>query len=222
MADLTERQQQIKSRYDADKTPPEIAAELGITVNAVYQHLRRMKVAKAKGKTETAKVKAPVAAKTPARRGRPPKVATQAAEVLAAAVKTPAPVAATPLQAIRARMADILATHREMDAAVSASARALKLAQEQAAKAKGKTEAELAQLRTAEAALTQKPIAPQTVADPTVVITDATVTVTDAPDLSEKPKARNRTKPAVPAPNGNGGGTVEDPPALAAVPETTQ
>src|SRR6201988_4992060 len=112
MADLPERQQQIKALYDADKTPPQIAAELGITTNAVYQQLRRMKDrAGAPAKKSPAKktVKRAPASRTTAAGKKAAKAVLSPTIPTDTMPPVPAPVQkterlVTPLQAIRARI----------------------------------------------------------------------------------------------------------------------
>lgn len=43
MAEITERQQEVLDRLGQRKTAPQIARELGISRNAVYQHIQRLR-----------------------------------------------------------------------------------------------------------------------------------------------------------------------------------
>ena len=234
MADLTERQQQIKALYDADKTPPQIAAELGITTNAVYQQLRRMKDrAGAPAKKSPAKktVKRAPASRTTAAGKKAAKAVLSPTIPTDTMPPVPAPVQkterlVTPLQAIRARIEVIQTLHREADSAVSAAEKVLTAARERSAKVKSKSDAELSQLRTAEAALTAKPLPATAIVESTMVgvtsfeVAPADVTIEDAVDdtpevTAPAPKAK-RAAPKAPkpaAPNGNGSDAVATPPA---------
>jgi len=98
MAQLTERQQEIKALLDEGKTPREIGEVLGISENAVYQHRRRIQTSDGK------------AAAPGKRRGRPSKQpepesapVTLVAPVLDPTEPTPMPHPNDPLDAVRDR-----------------------------------------------------------------------------------------------------------------------
>lgn len=182
MAELTERQQEIKDLLDRDKTPGEIAEALGITENAVYQHLRRMREK----------------AGTPRRgRGRPRATAPRRAPRTETARETTAaePRSMTPLQAIRARKAVLEHELRSVREDVASAERTLKSAQEVLARREAHHAEELGQLNNAEAALTGKPAptraAPKRARKPAQrgarKAADSSQTNGSAPEVSETP-----------------------------------
>lgn len=140
MPELTDRQQEIQVLLDQDKTPGEIAKALGITENAVYQHLRRMR--EKLGTT------------TPRRRS-PQRQSTRKAA--APSAPTAEPRNMTPLQAIRARKAIIEHDLKAARTEVATAEKMLANAQEALAKREQTHADELRQLDNAEAALTGKP-----------------------------------------------------------------
>lgn len=116
---LTDRQKQIKALQQQGKKAPEIAAELGISTNAVYQQLRRMKTS-GRG-----------SAKTAAKPAAPKAVA--AAKPAAAAAPKPAAVTKerpplTPEKALKFERdsiaADLKVTSAELESARKAAERA--------------------------------------------------------------------------------------------------
>lgn len=137
---LTERQQQIKDRLEQGKKPDEIAKELGITTNAIYQQIRRMRAGGAKnvGRKSGGSGRKRTAPKPAA-----PKPTPQAA----------APAHITPLQAVRARRDEIKHEVRDCDQAVAAAQRALDAAKAQAEKVAARHKEELKALDKAEAVL---------------------------------------------------------------------
>lgn len=142
---LTERQKEIKALQKQGKSASEIAKALGISVNAVYQQVRRMKARSGSGGS-TAR-QASKAGRQSARKPSPAPAAT-----------APQPTAAeqrdmTPLQAVRARRDGLTASLKEAEAAQAAAQRELDKATEQVGKVKARIDPELAQLDAAEAAL---------------------------------------------------------------------
>lgn len=131
---LTERQQQIKDLMEQGKKPDEIAKTLGITTNAIYQQLRRMRGGAKKSGRKSARKPA-----TP-RPAPAPQVAAAVPHV-------------TPLQAVRARRDEIKHEVRDCDQAVAAAERALAAAEAQAAKVAARHKEELKALDKAEAVL---------------------------------------------------------------------
>jgi len=210
MAQLTERQQQVKALMDEGKKPKEIGETLGISENAVYQHRRRIQ----QGDGQTA---APGK-----RRGRPPKAAPKPPTLVAADDKewqvratsiegggsgtyvapTPPPPI-DPLDAVRDRRGQIqhvldAAKYRADDTAATAAEAAQAYADAQA-----EWQPELYRLDTAEQVLTGqlKPAAPAPVgrsrkATPERAEAEAQQAAAEAPD----------------EPSGNGAGEVETVP----------
>ena len=144
---LTDRQQQIKALLDQSKTPHEIGEALGITENAVYQHIRRMRSA---GHKLTAK---PSAAKP--KRADKPSDATQLNRLFNVAAADPV----SPLAAVRARKDVIVAELKIAEHAVADARTALEKAQQANDRVSERHAAELKTLQAAEAALTAKPAA---------------------------------------------------------------
>jgi hypothetical protein len=137
---LTPRQVEIKTLADAGKTPKEIAAQLSITENAVFQQKRRIR--ERLGETK-------------------PKPGRKAATGGTATATLP-PVAQrdmTPLQAIRARRSTVERIVAEAWAAAQTAAAAAVTASELHQRVAAKNVPELKQLEVAEAALTGKPLA---------------------------------------------------------------
>lgn len=106
---LTDRQKQIKGLQQEGKKAPEIAEALGISTNAVYQQLRRMKPGKGGAK----------AAAKPAAKAAAPKAAAAVAAPKAAPVKERPPL--TPEKALKferdAIAADLKVTSVELESA---------------------------------------------------------------------------------------------------------
>lgn len=183
---LTERQQQIKALRDQDKSAREVAEVLGITVNGVYQQLRRMK---AKGGATTAVKKASGAKATKA-----PAPAVAPVEKTARAM--------TPLQAIRARKSEIEHELSESARGIAAAQSALTKATERHATVVAKREDELKQLVGAEGVITgsmnaaKKP-APR---DDTAVSGDVGSTTTAPTGRKSGSKGAKNSKPEAAAP----------------------
>lgn len=209
---LTPRQKEIKGLQKQGKNAREIAAELGITENAVYQQLRRARQVTGEAKPAAAKPKPKAAAKSGRKSAAKPaaKPAVATAPVAAAPVKSE-PRVMTPLQAIRARRDEASKGLREAEAAVTDAERALAKAKETRDKIQAKVTPELTQLDNAEKALkavegatASEPEAPA--AEPTV--TEAPVAAKPAAKPASKPAAKQAAKPAAkPAAaksNGNG------------------
>jgi DNA-binding CsgD family transcriptional regulator len=185
MAQLTDRQKEIKDLIEKGKKADEIGKTLGITTNAVYQQIRRMRGRS--GGRSAAKPKAS-ASKSGRKSGAKPAAAAKPA---ATPAPTPAPAAKTeprpmtPLQAVRARRDEVSAGLREAEAAVTAAQRTLKQAEESRDKVKAKVDPELAVLDAAEAAL--KGEAPKAAAKPKA-------TTAAKPSSGAKPAAKSGTK----------------------------
>jgi transcriptional regulator len=126
---LTPRQVEIKTLADAGKTPKEIAAQLSITENAVFQQKRRIRERLGETKPKPATLP-PVAQRD-----------------------------MTPLQAIRARRSTVERIVAEAWAAAQTAAAAAVTASELHQRVAAKNVPELKQLEVAEAALTGKPLA---------------------------------------------------------------
>lgn len=139
---LTERQQEIKALQDQGKTPREIAEALGITVNGIYQQLRRMKAGGAKPSTAKKPAAKPAIKASPAK--APP---------VPPAHSLP-PREMTPLQAIRARKSAIEAQLKQVAADVQTAAHALEKAGERQTTMAAKHSEELRQLEVAEGVIT--------------------------------------------------------------------
>jgi hypothetical protein len=195
---LTPRQKEIKGLQKQGKNAREIAAELGITENAVYQQLRRARQVTGEAKPAAAKPKAKAAAKS----GR--KSAAKPAATAAVAA-TPAPAAAnrqvkseprvmTPLQAIRARRDEASKGLRDAEAAVTEAKRALAKAEETRDKIQAKVTPELTQLDNAEAAL--KATETATASEPEAPAAEATATEAPVEPVAAKPAAKPASKPA--------------------------
>jgi IS30 family transposase len=135
---LTERQQQIKDLMEQGQKPDEIAKKLGITTNAIYQQLRRMRGG---------------AKKTGRKSARKPQAPARGGSRLPAAPPAPAPAHITPLQAVRARRDEIKHEVRDCDQAVAAARRALDAAIAQSEKVAARHKEELKALDKAEAVL---------------------------------------------------------------------
>lgn len=196
---LTPRQKEIKGLQKQGKNAREIAAELGITENAVYQQLRRARQVTGEAKPAAAKPKPKAAAKSGRKSAAKPaaKPAVATAPVAAAPVKSE-PRAMTPLQAIRARRDEVTKGLREAEATETAAERALKQAREAREKIAAKVAPELTQLDNAEAALkaTQDATASEPeppAAQPDPVPADEQVTVEP---VAAKPAAKPASKPA--------------------------
>lgn len=147
-ATLTPRQQEIQKLLDSGKTPPEVAKQLKITDNAVYQQMRRMRKGGAKTTAKRSARKSSgrkSARKTAARKttSRPQPTAAPQAERMAM----------TPLQAIRQRRTDIEHRLAATGDALKAAESALTKAREAHEAAQAKTADELKQLDTAERVL---------------------------------------------------------------------
>lgn len=132
--ELTERQQQVQAKLKEGKKAPQIAEELGITPNAVYQTLARVRAMTggdgAKPKS-TAKPKA-----KPKPKPEP------------AAVK-----AATPLQALKLRQDEIQGELKSLSTEVEVAERALARMKDAQAKAQEKHADELKRIEGAMAVL---------------------------------------------------------------------
>lgn len=152
MAQLTERQQQIKTLLEQGKKAEAIGQELGISANAVYQQVRRMRKAGAKPKTGRQSARKPARAAAPA-----------APNPGAASSNGTATV--TPLQAVRSRRDLIQAECKQAESAVAAIQKSLDAAKEQASKVKARHADELKALDKAESALKPAP-RPSTPAKP--------------------------------------------------------
>jgi DNA-binding CsgD family transcriptional regulator len=160
---LTERQQQIVDLQKQGKKAKEIGEALGISENAVYQQLRRIR----KGSDANGSASSQRASESTARRqsgGR----RGSAAPTLQAATTTggttsagltptaPAPKPMTPLQSVRARRDEVSADLKAAEADVQQAERALEAARKQRDKIAERLRPELAALDAAEAALQGK------------------------------------------------------------------
>lgn len=152
MAQLTERQQQIKTLLEQGKKAEAIGQELGISANAVYQQVRRMRKAGAKPKTGRQSARKPARAAAPAAPNP-------------GAASSNGTATATPLQAVRARRDLIQAECKQAESAVAAIQKSLDAAKEQASKVKARHADELKALDKAESALKPAP-RPSTPAKP--------------------------------------------------------
>lgn len=140
--ELTDRQKQVHDLIEAGKKPPEIAKKLGISTNAVYQQIRRMRGASKSGR------------KSGSRRVRATPRPTPPAPRPAAEVR---PTAVTPLQSIRARRSEIDAEVKAARAGTQDAEKAAEKAREALAKTLERHKDEIKRLDGAEAALTGKP-----------------------------------------------------------------
>lgn len=148
---LTERQQQIVDLQKEGKKPDEIAKALGVSTNAIYQQIRRMR----KDKGAKGRRRAPSAPK-------PGRQSTAKEATVSIAPGSPStsnsstaapPRPATPLQAIRARRDEIKGALREFEAAMKDAERAFKATTEAYDKALSKHTDELGALDAAESAI---------------------------------------------------------------------
>lgn len=153
MAQLTERQQQIKTLLEQGKKAEAIGQELGISANAVYQQVRRMRKAGAKPKTGRQSARKPAAARAAAPAPNP------------GAASSNGTATVTPLQAVRSRRDLIQAECKQAESAVAAIQKSLDAAKEQASKVKARHADELKALDKAESALKPAP-RPSTPAKP--------------------------------------------------------
>jgi hypothetical protein len=192
---LTPRQKEIKGLQKQGKNAREIAAELGITENAVYQQLRRARQVTGEAKPAAAKPKPKAAAKSGRKSAAKPaaKPAAAAAPVAAAPVKSE-PRVMTPLQAIRARRDEASKGLRDAEAAVTEAKRALAKAEETRDKIQAKVTPELTQLDNAEAAL--KATETATASEPEAPAAEATATEAPVEPVAAKPAAKPASKPA--------------------------
>jgi hypothetical protein len=179
---LTERQQQIVGLQKQGKKAKEIGAALGITENAVYQQIRRIRERSEGGTPRTTRRQSAPKATAPAAITSPPANGNGTATPAA-----PAPKAFTPLQAIRARRDEITASVRELEAEVTQATKVLEKATVARDKAVEGNRVELAGLDAAEAALKGELSLP----DAAISVAEAVVAATDTP---EAPKGRSRGK----------------------------
>lgn len=141
--ELTERQKQVKEKLEEGKKAPQIAQELGITANAVYQTISRMR------EMGGAKPSGRKTRKAPAKATAPPKPKP---------APTPAPnppIAAipTPLQALKLRKDAIDTELKGRAAEVDAAQRVLDRAKDVLTKATEKHGDELKRIENAMAVL---------------------------------------------------------------------
>lgn len=165
-AQLTERQQEIKALLDKGNTPAEVGKALGISENAVYQARARIRKATRKrgGSTKrTTGRKSGASTRTRTRRSTTPRTGllspTDGGTGTTANTVTDRPT--TPLQAVRARQAEIKASLHESEKAVADARRELAKVEELYEKATARVNGELAKLNAAEAALTGAKPAPK-------------------------------------------------------------
>lgn len=146
---LTERQQEIKGLIENEGLKPDqIAKKLGITTNAVYQQLRRMRGGKAAKKSGRKSGGQRPAAASPIKPTPAPQVAAP-------------PPTPTPLQSVRARRDEIKATLKVAQSSVTDLERELEAAKATVAKIESRHKEEMKALDRAEAALRPAPRTPK-------------------------------------------------------------
>lgn len=143
---LTARQKEIKGLQAEGLKPPEIAERLGVSPNAIYQQLARMRKSGKSGGSS----------KTNARKGgskatQKPAAARPARPAAPAQAKPARPL--TPLQAIRERRSEIEAEVKAATADLEAAEKALEKAREAHTTVTTRFDEELAHLNGAEAVL---------------------------------------------------------------------
>lgn len=153
---LTDRQKEIKGLQREGLKPAEIGERLGISANAVYQQLARMRKGGGAGKSTGTKGSAPKrtatkAGRTPAKAAPKPSAPRRAAPRPAPVVEPPKPL--TPLQAIRERRSTIEADLKRTADDLAAAEKALVTAREAHEKAAAKHTEELRNLDLAERAV---------------------------------------------------------------------
>lgn len=139
---LTERQQQVKDLLEKGNTAPQIAQKLGISTNAVYQQIRRMrggKKAKKAGRKSGAKART---ASTPS------PVSTPGAGFSASVIK---PI--TPQRAVANRRDEIQAEVKESAKTLAEAEKVAARAKEDHVKLSAKHKDELKRLDAADRAL---------------------------------------------------------------------
>lgn len=175
---LTERQKQIKTLQREGKKADEIAAELGITANAVYQQLRRMKTGGGASKP---------AAKTAAK-------AKPAAAAPKAAPRARAATPLTPEKALKVERDGIAAELKVTAAELESARKTLEKAEAaHAAALDGKRE-RVNQIDTAITALTGE--RPEALAGFEVHATTAAGPVSPAAEPTPEPEATSEPTPA--------------------------
>lgn len=156
---LTERQKEIKGLLKQGKSADEIGTKLGISTNAVYQQIRRMR--KSGENVGTRKATGTRKASTRGRKvGRQSSRKAPVLEPTAPPVDVPPPIAArpaTPLQSVRNRRAEIHADIKLAESEVTAAAKALDTARAAHGKLNDRHAVELKALDAAEKALAPKP-----------------------------------------------------------------
>jgi IS30 family transposase len=205
---LTERQQEIKTLQDQGKTPREIAEALGITVNGIYQQLRRMKGggnAKKSGKP-----KPNASTKAVAR-----KLADDSRPTSRPALPLP-PRVMTPLQAIRARKQAIEQQLKESASAISAAASTLTKLNEGHGTLVLKHAEELKQLQVAEGIITGEVPITKPVAKKPASKNGAGKPAAGTADPPQQVTAPVQQPVAAPPQDPFEGGTVDPEPAPAA------
>lgn len=138
---LTERQQEIVDLQKEGKKPAEIAEQLGITTNAVYQNIRRARDQKSARKSggSTSNATAETTATTKS--------------AVAEALPTATPRPPTPLQSLRARRDEISADLKEAESERDTAAKIATRAQDNLDKLTNRYAEELKRLDAAEHAL---------------------------------------------------------------------
>jgi biotin operon repressor len=150
--ELTERQKEIKGLLQDGKTAKEIASDLNISDNAVYQAIRRMRSGGANVSTPTGRAgrkNGGTKAKRGAKRQTAP--APKQPEIEFGNVR-----AITPLQSVRNRRSEIQAEVREAGHAVAEAEGALRAAKSTAERIQARFKDELKSLDQAERALAPK------------------------------------------------------------------
>jgi biotin operon repressor len=151
--ELTERQKEIKGLLQDGKTAKEIASDLNISDNAVYQAIRRMRSGGANVSTPTGRAGRKNGG-TKAKRGAKRQAAPAAPKIPEMDLGTIRAI--TPLQSVRNRRSEIQAEVREAGHAVAEAEGALRAAKSTAERIQARFKDELKSLDQAERALAPK------------------------------------------------------------------
>jgi DNA-binding CsgD family transcriptional regulator len=150
---LTERQQQIVDLQKEGKKADEIGKALGVSTNAVYQQIRRMRKDKPGRSRAAAAKSAPKSAPKSSATATVSSSSVGVTESTNSSSTAAAPRTMTPLQAIRARRDEIRAALKATEQTRAEAERVLKAATEAHEKATAKHTDELAALDAAESAI---------------------------------------------------------------------
>jgi hypothetical protein len=200
--DLTPRQKEIKALLDKDFTPTEVADKLGVSSNAIYQHLRRMKKAPKASKARTSPRKP--GTRRAAARKRPSRAKRTTARAPALGERGTAVLASgtllkphTPLQVIRNRKDEIEAAVKHSAAVVAEDEKGYLTSKERHETLVTKNKEELRRLDIAEQALQGKIVKPAPKRQRPAASTNGQPPVPPpAPEPNARPDAKPEPTPA--------------------------